>query len=62
LKAVGRPQDLTEGEIADIPDPHNGPLAMLIKGRTIIGGFGAGGQDLAQRYMELLKVRLPAVE
>lgn len=62
MKAVGRPQELTEGEIADIPDPHNGPLAMLLKGRTIIGAFGAGGQSLAHRYMELLKVRLPAAE
>jgi hypothetical protein len=60
MKAAGLQQELTEGEIADIPDPHNGPLAMLLKGRTIIGAFGAGGQSLAHRYMELLNARLPA--
>lgn len=62
MKVVGRTQELTEGEITDIPDPHNGPLAMLLRGRTICGAFGAGGQALAHRYMELLKVRLPAAE
>jgi hypothetical protein len=62
MKAVGRQQDLTEGEIAEVPDPHNGSLAMLLRGRTISGAFGAGGQALARRYMELLKVRLPAAE
>ena len=62
MKAVGRQRELTEGEITDIPDPHNGSLALLIKGRTISGAFGAGGGALAHRYMELLKVRLPAAE
>ncbi|HEX7572275.1 MAG TPA: DUF6599 family protein [Bacteroidota bacterium] len=62
MKAAGRQLELTEGEIADIPDPHNGSLAMLLKGRTISGAFGAGGEALAHRYMELLKVRLPAPE
>ncbi len=62
MKAVGRPQELTEGEITDIPDPHNGSVAMFLKGRTISGAFGAGGEALARRYMELLKVRLPAAE
>jgi hypothetical protein len=62
MKAIGRQQELAEGEITDIPDPHNGSIAMLIEGRTIIGAFGAGGQALARRYMELLKVRIPAAE
>jgi hypothetical protein len=62
MKAVGLQQELTEGEITDIPDPHNGSLTMLLKGRTISGAFGAGGESLAHRYMELLKVRLPAAE
>jgi hypothetical protein len=62
MNAVGRKQELTEGEITPIPDPHNGPLAMLLNGRTISGAFGAGGEALAHRYMERLKVRLPAPE
>ena len=62
MKAVGRQQELTEGEITEIPDPHNGSVAMLLKGRTISGAFGAGGQALAHRYMELLKARLPATD
>ena len=62
MKALGRQQGLPEGEITDIPDPHNGPLAMLLRGRTISGAFGAGGKALAHRYLELLKARLPAAE
>jgi len=55
-------QELTEGEITEIPDPHNVSVAMLLKGRTISGAFGAGGQALALRDMELLKARLPATD
>ena len=62
MKAVGRPEGLAAGEITDISDPHNGSLEILLKGRTICGAFGEGGQALAHLYMELLKVRLPSVE
>jgi hypothetical protein len=62
MNVVGRKQELTEGEITSIPDPHNGSVTMLLNGRTISGAFGAGGEALAHTYMERLKVRLPGSE
>lgn len=62
MKAVGRPQRLPEGEITDVPDPHNGSLAMLLLGRRLSGAFGAGGTAVAHGYLKLLKAGLPAAE
>ena len=61
-KAASLPQGLPEGKITDVADPHNGSLAMLLRGRTICGVFGAGGKALAHRYLKLLQARLPAAE
>ena len=62
VKAAALPQGLPEGKITDVADPHNGSLAMLLRGRTICGVFGAGGKALAHRYLKLLQARLPAAE
>jgi hypothetical protein len=62
MKAVGRPQELREGEITDIPDPHNGSIAILLHGRILSGAFGAGGQALLHRYLGLLEARLPSAK
>jgi hypothetical protein len=62
LKAVGSPLNLKEGVIADVTDPHNGPVGILLRGRMLSGVFGPGGKDLAHRYMDLLQAALPAEE
>ncbi len=59
MEAVGRLQEMREGKITDIPDPHNGPLAMLLHDRILSGAFSTGGGPaLVHRYLELLEARL----
>jgi hypothetical protein len=58
MKALGLQSGLTEANITDLSDPHNGPLTMLLHGRTISGVFGAGGDAAAHRYLELQLERL----
>jgi hypothetical protein len=60
MKTVGRLQGLPEGEITDVADPHYGSVAILLRGQTISGAFGAGGQALEHRYLELQQAMLPA--
>jgi hypothetical protein len=61
-KTLGAPTGLTEGKIADVSDPHNGSLVMLLQGRTISGAFGTGAKAIAHLYIELLQERLRAAK
>lgn len=54
VKAAGAVQNLREGEMTDVSDPRTGPVVMLLRGRTLSGAFGTGGDALLHRYLDLL--------
>jgi len=61
-QSAGAPQSVKEGEITDVSDPHAGPVALLLCGRTLSGAFGAGGSPLLHRRLEQMRTRLNAAE
>ena len=51
----GRELRVTEGEIADVADPHNGHVAIFVHGRALCGAFGPAGSGLVRGYAGILR-------